>query len=108
MVNFEDFTKLDIQIGTITSAKKVVKADRLLCLMVDLGEENERQIVSGIAEYFTEPEVLVGKQVPVLINLEPRMIRGVGSQGMILYVVGSEFLTTLSPEEKVKNGTPVK
>jgi len=108
MINFEDFTKLDIRIGTITSAEKVPEADRLLKLMVDLGEEAERQIVSGIAEHFPEPGVLVGKQVPVLMNLEPRTIRGVESQGMILYVVGGDMLTTLSPGEKVKSGIPVK
>ncbi len=108
MINFEDFTKLDIQIGTITSAEKVPDADRLLRLMVDLGETTERQIVSGIAEYFRDPEALIGRQVPVLMNLEPRMIRGVESQGMILYVVGEDIFTTLSPREKVENGTPVK
>lgn len=108
MINFEDFAKLDIRIGTITSAEKVEGADRLLKLSVDVGEESERQIVSGIAEHFPEPQVLVGRQVPVLLNLEPRKIRGVESQGMILYVVGEDMLTTLSPGEKVENGTPVK
>jgi len=108
MIEFEDFTKLDIRIGTITTVEKVPEADRLLRLMVDLGEEKERQIVSGIAEHFPEPEVLVGRQVPVLLNLEPRTIRGVESQGMILYVVGEDILTTLSPGEKVESGTPVK
>lgn len=108
MINFEDFTKLDIRIGTIISAEKVPEADRLLRLMVGLGEEEKRQIVSGIAEHFPEPEILVGKQVPVLLNLEPRTIRGVESQGMILYVVGDELLTTLSPRDSVPNGTSVK
>ncbi len=108
MINFEDFTKLDIRIGTIASVEKVPDADRLLRLMVDLGEETERQIVSGIAEHFPEPEVLVGRQVPVLLNLEPRTIRGVESQGMILYVVGDDTLTTLEPSEKTPNGTSVK
>ncbi len=108
MINFEDFTKLDIRIGTIVSAEKVLDADRLLKLMVDTGEEKERQIVSGIAEHFPEPEVLIGRQVPVLLNLEPRTIRGVESQGMILYVVGDDKLTTLEPSEKMPSGTPVK
>ncbi len=108
MINFEDFTKLDICIGTIVSAEKIPDADKLLCLMVDLGEEFPRQIVSGIAEHFTEPEILVGKQVPVLLNLNPRTIRGVESQGMILYVVGGDKLTTLESSEKMTNGTPVK
>lgn len=75
MINFEDFTKLDIRIGTIISVEKVPEADRLLKLMVNLGEDTERQIVSGISEYFSEIELLIGRQVPVLINLESRMIR---------------------------------
>jgi len=108
IINFEDFTKLDIRIGTIVSAEKVSGADRLLRLIVDLNEDEDRQIVSGIAEYFPDPEVLVGRQVPVLLNLEPRTIRGVESKGMILYVVGEESLTTLSPAETVENGTPIK
>lgn len=108
MINFEDFTKLDIRIGEIISVEKVLDADRLLRLMVDLGEGEERQIVSGISEHFRDSEVLIGKQVPVLINLEPRTIRGVESHGMILYVVGDDMLTTLSPSDNVPNGTPVK
>lgn len=108
MIEFEDFTKLDIRIGTITSAEKVPEADRLLKFTVDVGEESERQIVSGIAEHFPEPEVIIGRQVPVLINLEPRKIRGVESQGMILYAVGEDLLTTMTPSEEVPNGTPLK
>lgn len=99
-INFEDFTKLDIKIGEIKSAKKVQGADKLLQFSVDLGEESERVIVSGIAEHYKEPQDLVGKQVPVLINLEPRIIRGVESNGMILYVVGEDFLTTLEPRQR--------
>ncbi len=109
MINFEDFTKLDIRIGTILSAKKVEDADRLLQFSVDLGEEKERQIVSGIAEHFPDTEVLVGRQVPVLINLEPRTIKGIESQGMILYIVGDDFLQTLGPVGgNVEPGTSVK
>jgi len=108
MINFEDFTKLDIRIGTIVSVEKVPEADRLLRLMVDVGEDELRQIVSGISEHFPESDVLVGRQVPVLLNLEPRTIRGVESAGMILYVVGEGMLATLSPSKKVPNGTSVK
>jgi len=75
-INFEDFEKLDIRVGTIKSAEKVENTDRLLVFKVDVGEESERQIVSGVAEYFIEPEVLIGRQIPVLLNLEPRKIRG--------------------------------
>ena len=101
-INFDDFTKLDIRMGTITSAKKVEGADKLLQFTVDLGEEKERQIVSGVAEHFSNPKDLIGKQVPVLMNLEPRTIRGVESNGMILYVSSDGDLTTLEPGPKKK------
>lgn len=81
-ISFEDFTKLDIRIGTILEAEKVKKAKKLLQLKVDVGFET-RTIVSGIAEYY-EPEDVIGKKVTVLLNLAPREIRGVKSEGMIL------------------------
>jgi len=106
-INFEDFAKLDIRVGTIKTAEKIDGADRLLVFKVDVGEENKRQIVSGVAEYFG-PDELVGKQVPVLMNLEPRKIMGYESQGMILYVSDDNQLTTLEPGEKVIEGAPIK
>lgn len=81
-IAFDDFTKLDIRLGTILEAERVPKADKLLKLTVDTGID-QRTIVSGIAEHYT-PEEIVGKTVSVLLNLEPRKIRGVESQGMIL------------------------
>jgi len=107
MIDFKDFSKLDIRIGAIVSAERIPDTDKLLRLVVNIGEE-ERQIVSGVSEHFPDPESLVGKQVPVLINLEPREIRGVESNGMILYVVGEEKLTTLEPSENMINGASVK
>ncbi len=107
-INFEDFTKLDIRIGVIKTAKKVEGSNRLLIFNVDVGEEEERQIISGIAEYFENPEDLIGRQVPVLMNLEPRKIMGHESQGMILYVSGKDKLTTLEPGEHISVGTSVK
>jgi len=71
-------------------------------------EQDIRQILSGIAEYYPDPAVLVGKQVPVLANLPTRMIRGLESQGMVLYAVGEGFLTTVEPAREVPNGTPVQ
>ena len=79
---FDDSTKLDMRVGTILEAEKMPKADRLLLLKVDTGIDT-RTIVSGIAESFT-PEEIIGKQVTVLVNLAPRKLRGVESQGMIL------------------------
>jgi len=108
MINFEDFEKLDIRIGTIKSAEKLEGADRLLVFKVDVGEENDRQIISGVAEYFSNPESLIGKQVPVLVNLEPRKIRGVESSGMILYVSDDEGLTILEPARKMVFGSKIK
>lgn len=108
LINFGDFEKLDIRIGTIKTAEKVEDTDKLFVFKVDLGEENERQIISGVAEYFESPEDLVGKQVPVVINLEPRKIRGLESQGMILYVSDEDGLTTLEPNREVKSGSIVK
>lgn len=81
-IQYDDFAKLDLRIGTITEAVKVPKADKLLQLSVDMGTE-QRTIVSGIAQHFT-PESLVGKQVIVVANLAPRKMRGIESQGMIL------------------------
>lgn len=71
-------------------------------------ESDIRQILSGIAEYYPDPSVLVGKQVPVLANLPVRTIRGLESQGMVLYAVGGGLLTTVGPAQEVPNGTPVQ
>ena len=82
-INFDDFGKLDVRIGTITNAEPVDGADKLLKLFVDTGEPELRQLVAGIAEAY-EANGVIGRQIPVLTNLEPKTIRGVLSQGMIL------------------------
>lgn len=105
-IQFDDFTKLDIRLGTITAAEKIKKADKLLQLTVDLGFET-RTIVSGIAEHFA-PEEVVGKQVQVLVNLAPRTMRGVESQGMILFAENMEGkLIFVTPTEQTDNGTAI-
>ena len=81
-ITYDDFSKIDIRTGKILAAEKVAKADKLLKLTVDVGFE-ERTIVSGIAEHFS-PEEIVGKEVSVLINLAPRKLKGIESNGMIL------------------------
>lgn len=106
MINFDDFQKLDIRIGTILEAEKVEGADKLLKLKVDLGNE-QRTIVAGIAKDY-KPQSLIGKQLPILTNLEPRIIRGIESQGMILAAVIEEKAVILKPAKKVPNGTKVK
>ena len=105
-INFEDFTKLDIRIGTILEAEKVAKTKKLLKLQVDVGIDT-RTIVSGIAESFS-PESIIGQQVSVLVNLAPRKIRGVESQGMILMTDTTDGkLAFVEPEKAVKNGQEV-
>ena len=106
-INFDDFTKLDIRVGTILEAEKMPKAKKLLVLKVDTGID-VRTIVSGIAESFTAEEV-VGKKVTVLVNLAPRALRGVESQGMILMTETPEGkLVFVNPDDaNVSNGLPV-
>ena len=105
-IEFEDFTKLDIRVGTILEAEKVAKTKKLLKLKVDVGIDI-RTIVSGIAESFS-PEEIIGLQVSVLVNLAPRKIRGVESQGMILMTDTPDGkLTFVAPSKEIKNGQAV-
>ncbi|MEZ4816678.1 MAG: methionine--tRNA ligase [Flavobacteriaceae bacterium] len=106
-ITFDDFSKLDLRVGTIIEAEKMPKANKLLVLKVDTGLD-VRTIVSGIAESFS-PEEIIGKKVTVLVNLAPRALRGVESQGMILMTENTEGkLVFVNPEEKeVKNGTTI-
>jgi methionyl-tRNA synthetase len=103
---YDDFAKLDLRVGTITAAEKVAKADKLLKLEVDLGFE-KRTIVSGIAMHFN-PEDLVGKQVSVVINLAPRKLKGIESNGMILTAQDkSGKLHLLNAEGKIDEGSTI-
>jgi methionyl-tRNA synthetase len=105
-INYDTFSSLDLRVGTILSAEKMPKADRLLVLKVDTGID-QRTIVSGIAEHFS-PEEVVGKKVCVLMNLEPRKLRGVESQGMLLMATDPEGkLSFMNPEDAVAVGSPI-
>ena len=108
LISYDDFAKMDIRIGTILEAEKMPKADKLLILKVDTGID-QRTIVSGIAQSFA-PKEIIGKKVTVLVNLAPRKLRGVESQGMILMVENSEGkYTFINPDaEGIANGTEVK
>lgn len=106
-ITFDDFTKMDIRVGTILTAEKHPNADKLLKMTIDTGID-ERTVVSGIAEHYS-PEEVVGKQVSVLVNLAPRKIRGIESQGMILMAENNEGdLTFVSPEKATDNGGEVR
>ena len=106
-ITFEDFTKLDMRVGTILEAEKMPKTKKLLKLKVDTGIDT-RTIVSGIAESFTAEEV-VGKRVTVLVNLAPRALRGIESQGMILMTENADGkLVFVNPDDtSVVNGLQI-
>ena len=108
LISYEDFAKMDIRIGTILEAEKMPKADKLLILKVDTGID-QRTIVSGIAQSF-DPKEIIGKKVTVLVNLAPRKLRGVESQGMILMVEDSQgkFVFLNPDNEGIANGIEVK
>ena len=105
-ISFDDFGQMDLRIGTILTAEKVAKTKKLLKLTVDLGLE-QRTIVSGIAEHFI-PEALIGQQVQVLLNLAPREIKGIQSQGMLLMAENADgSLALMQPSKPVRNGSGV-
>ncbi|MFZ1659493.1 MAG: methionine--tRNA ligase subunit beta, partial [Flavobacteriales bacterium] len=107
-IAFDDFTKMDLRIGTITAAERVPKADKLLKLTIDIGEAEPRTVVSGIAQHIT-PEQLPGKQVLLLCNLEPRKMRGVESQGMVLMAEDADGkLRFVQPSDEVPSGSEVR
>lgn len=94
-ISFDDFSKVELKIGTVLEAEEVEGSEKLIKLKVDLGEEAPRQILAGVKEWYS-PEDLVGKQVVVVANLEPRIMMGLGSQGMMLAAdseAGPVFLT---------------
>jgi methionyl-tRNA synthetase len=104
-IQYDDFAKLDLRVGTILQAEKVEKADKLLKLLVDIGTE-KRTVVSGIAMHF-KPEEIVGKQVTLVANLAPRKMRGIESQGMILMAEDNGKLVFVNPAEQVSPGSGV-
>ena len=106
-INYKDFTKLDIRAGTILEAEQVPETDKLLQLQVDFGSE-KRQIVSGIKEWY-DPESLVGKQACFVFNLEPRTIRGVESNGMIMATTDEKSgkVVVVRPHKKVTPGSKI-
>ncbi len=106
-IEFDDFGKMDIRVGTIIEAEKVAKTKKLLKILIDTGID-KRVVVSGIAEYY-KPEDLVGKQVSVLVNLATKKLRGIESQGMILCAENADgSLSIVEPDSKVKNGSEIK
>ena len=107
VINFEDFSRMDIRTGTILEAEKVPKTKKLIKLLIDTGID-QRTVVSGIAEYYKAEEI-IGKQVSILVNLAPRKLKGIESQGMILMAEDTEGkLVFVSPEDDIQNGSDIK
>lgn len=122
-ISIDDFAKLEIKIGTITAAEKIEGADRLLKLTIEFGMDSgsgagmteTRTIVSGIAKHY-QPEEIIGKQVPVVMNLAPRKLKGVESQGMVLFAIDETLVdgisghktVMLNPQKEVPPGSSVQ
>lgn len=106
MINFDDFTKIELKVGTVLEAEDVAGAEKLIKLQVDLGEETPRQILAGIKQWY-KAEDLVRKQVVVVANLEPRIMMGLESSGMILCADFNKPVF-LKPSQKVHNGAKIR
>ena len=106
-ISYDDFVKLDIRVGTVRAAELVPDTDKLIKCTIDFGDFGERTIVSGIAQW-KKPEELVGMQLPYIVNLAPRMLRGIESQGMLLAGSDEEGLALLRPERAVSAGTKLR
>ena len=106
-IEYSDFAKLDIRIGTVVAAELVPETDKLIKCTVDLGELGTRTIVSGVAQWKT-PEELVGKQLPYIANLAPRVLRGIESQGMLLAASDDSGVALLFPERFMPPGAKLR
>ncbi len=106
-ISYDDFAKLDIRVGTVLTVEKIENADKLLKCTIDFGELGTRTIVSGIAEW-KSAEDLVGKQLPYIVNLAPRMLRGVESQGMLIAASDEHGVALIVSEREVPRGTKLK
>lgn len=107
MISFDDFSKVELVVGTILEAEEVEGSEKLIKMQIDLGEEKPRQILGGIKSHYL-PEDLKGKQVVIVANLEPRKLMGFESQGMMLVADGEDGLVFLSPEKQVPAGTKIR
>lgn len=105
MIDIDDFAKIEVSIGTVVLAERVPETDKLLRLLIDVGEEEPRQIVSGIAAYVENPESLVGRQLAFVTNLKPRRLKGLESNGMLFAVGEGDSFAFVTPDRPVPPGT---
>jgi methionine--tRNA ligase beta chain len=107
MITIDDFKKVELKVGKVLSAEPVEGSEKLLKLSINLGEEQPRQILSGIAKYY-QPADLVGKQLTIIANLEPRQMMGLESQGMVLAAGDGDTVSLLIPDKEMPAGSGVK
>lgn len=107
MISFDDFIKVELKVGTIVEAEEVEESEKLIKCQVDLGKEKPRQILAGVKQWY-KAEDLKGKQVIVAANLEPRMMMGMESQGMLLAADSEEKPIFLTTSEEVPAGTKIR
>lgn len=105
MISIDEFSKIEVKVGTVRTAERVPDTKKLLRLTVDFGEEVPRQIISGIAAYVEDPASLIGRQLAFVTNLEPRTIQGLESNGMLFAVGEGDTFAFLSPDREVPPGT---
>ncbi len=108
MATIDDFLKIEMKVGKILSAEPIEGSEKLLKLSVSFGEENPRQVLSGIKKYFPEPGVLVGKKCGFVTNLDPRQMMGLESQAMIMAASTDEKINLFEVSEEIPEGTKIK
>ncbi len=107
-MTIEDFQKLEIKVGKVKSVERVENTDKLLKFIFDIGNGEERQILAGVAEFYTDLDSLIGKEMPLLLNLKPRKLRGLESQGMMLAIDANGSIALLHPNLEVEPGSTVR
>jgi len=105
MINFDDFKKLDMRIARILKAEKIEGSSKLLKFQIDIGDE-EKQLVAGLAKHYN-PEDLVGREIVVVVNLEPKKLMGVESQGMLLAASKNDDIVLLQPDREIEPGSKI-
>ncbi len=106
-IKFEDFSKVDMRIGKVISAEDIEGSDKLIRLEIDFGEIGKRQIIAGIKAWY-KPQDLLDKQMAFVLNIEPKTMMGLESQGMVLAADSKDNAVILLTESSVENGTPIK
>lgn len=107
MITFDEFSKLELKVGTVVEAEDIEGSEKLIKLKVDVGEENPRQVLAGVKQWF-KPEEFIGKQVIVVTNLEPKVMMNLKSQGMMLAADSKKGPIFLTVPKKVPPGTKIR